>query len=215
MTAQLLIEELMPTEANLITENSQDGKNMWLSGIFMQGDIKNRNGRVYPITEIGLAVKSAQERIRESKGIFGELDHPPSLTINLDRISHVITDLSLEGSNAIGRAKLLETPMGLIAKELLKSGVLLGVSSRGAGNVNESGGVSQFQFVTVDIVAQPSAPNAFPNTVYESLIGQAKNGNNIIELATAVRDDPTAQKYLKREINKWLQEGLFKKTTSR
>jgi hypothetical protein len=210
MSVQLLIEELRPTECNLVTESTQDGKEMWLSGIFMQANIKNRNGRNYPLHEISTAIREAETRIKEQRGIMGELDHPQTLTINLDRVSHVITNLALEGTNALGKAKLLNTPMGNIAKELSKSGVALGVSSRGAGAVGDSGDVSGFQFVTVDIVAQPSAPNAYPSTVYESL-GMAKNGHNIIELAEAVRYDPAAQKYLKTEILKWLQTGLFKK----
>ena len=210
MKHQLLIEELTPIECNLIEQVEPNGKNIWLSGIFMQADIKNRNGRNYPISEISMAVEGAKQRINESKGIMGELDHPQTLTINLDRVSHVITDLHMEGANAVGKAKLIETPMGAIAKELVRSGVALGVSSRGAGTVNESGGVTGFQFVTVDIVAQPSAPNAYPGTVYESL-QMAKNGHNIMDLAESVRHDAAAQKYLKTEIMKWLNTGLFAK----
>ena len=211
MEQQLLIEELSPSAAGLISESSPDGKNTWLQGIFMQANIKNRNGRLYPLTEIAAAVKTAQMRIKESNGIFGELDHPQSLSINLDRISHVITQLSVEGSNAIGKAKLINTPMGNIARELVESGVALGVSSRGAGQVTESGGVQGFQFVTVDIVAQPSAPNAYPQTVIESL-DLAKNGHNIMDLAEAVRHDPQAQQYFKKEVMKWLNTGIFAKS---
>jgi len=210
MKTQLLIEELMPSEASIITESSPNGGDTWLSGIFMQGDIKNRNGRVYPITEIQEAVKIACQTIRDRNGLLGELDHPQSLNINLDRVSHVITELNMSGSNAMGKAKLLNTPMGNIAKELINSGVSIGVSSRGAGTVNESGGVSGFQFVTVDIVAQPSAPNAYPQTVYESL-EVARNGHHILSLAESVQQDAAAQKYLKTEIMKWLQTGLFAK----
>lgn len=206
----LLIEELLPSESNIIQESSKDGKTLWLSGIFMQGDIKNRNGRVYPINEINSAVVIAQQRIKESNGIFGELDHPQSLQINLDRISHAITEMRMEGSNAYGKAKLLNTPMGLIGQELVRSGVKIGVSSRGAGNVNEGGNVAGFQFVTVDIVAQPSAPNAYPGTVYENL-EEYKNGHNIMSLAEAMKHDPKAQKYFKEEILKWLNTGLFAK----
>ena len=209
MDTQLLVEELTPTEANLIQESSTDGKNTWLSGIFMQADIKNRNGRNYPLTELAAAVDSACQRITESKGIMGELDHPESLTINLDRVSHIITDIRLEGSNVIGKAKLLDTPMGAIAKTLAESGVALGVSSRGAGQVNE-GQVSGFQFVTVDIVAQPSAPEAYPSTIYESL-QHARSAHNILDLAEAVREDASAQDYLKKEIMKWINTGLFAK----
>lgn len=206
----LLIEELQPSECNLIQESSQDGKSLWLSGIFMQADLKNRNGRNYPLSEIAAAVEGSKNRITEQNGIMGELDHPQSLQINLDRVSHVITELWMQGNNAFGKAKLLNTPMGQIAQELIKSGVKVGVSSRGAGNVNESGGVTGFNFITVDIVAQPSAPNAYPGSVYESL-QMAKNGHNIVTLAEQVRHDDAAQKYLKKEIMKWLSEGLFAK----
>lgn len=206
----LLIEELMPSECHLVQESSTDGKSLWLSGIFMQASIKNRNGRVYPVNEITTAVEGALQRIREQNGIMGELDHPQSLQINLDRVSHVISELRMQGPDAYGKAKLLNTPMGNIARELIHSGVKVGVSSRGAGNVNEGGDVSGFQFVTVDIVAQPSAPGAYPGSIYESL-ELAKNGRNIITLAEDVRSDPAAQKYLKKEILKWLSQGLFAK----
>ena len=204
MKTMLLVEELTPSESNIIQESSKDGKDVWLSGIFMQSEIKNRNGRVYPLSEISTAVKNASDRIKETNGIFGELDHPQSLTINLDRISHVITELWMNGNNACGKAKLLNTPMGLIAKELVKSGVKLGVSSRGAGAVTESGGVNGFQFVTVDIVAQPSAPGAYPGTIYESL-EQYKNGHNIITLAEQLREDEKAQKFFEKEIMNWIK----------
>jgi len=210
MKHEILIEQLTPSESHLIEEVSPDGKDLWLSGIFMQADIKNRNGRNYPIAEISEAVKVAQQRISETNGIFGELDHPKTLTINLDRISHVITHIAMEGNNAMGKAKLLGTPMGNIAKELVKSGVALGVSSRGAGAVNESGGVSGYHFVTIDVVAQPSAPQAYPSAIYESL-EMAKNGSCILDLAESVRHDAAAQKYLKTEIKKWLSTGLFAK----
>jgi len=210
MEQQPLIETLTPDEAGIITEASQDGKNAWLSGVFMQSEIKNRNGRIYPIGEINKAVGSAQKIIKEHNGIFGELDHPETLTINLDRISHVITEMRMEGNNAIGKAKLLGTPMGDIAKELVNSGVKIGVSSRGAGSVNESGGVSDFNFVTVDIVATPSAPGATPSAVYESMIS-SKHGRDAITLAEQIREDPDAQLYFKRAFIKFLNEGLFAK----
>lgn len=206
---ELLVEELTPTESNVVAEASNDGKNMWLNGICMQSSIKNRNGRNYPLSEISAAVQSAITRIKECNGIFGELDHPQSLTINSDRISHVITEMWMDGSNACGKAKLLNTPMGLIAQELIKSGVKIGVSSRGAGNVNESGDVSGFQFVTYDIVITPSAPSAYPNAVYESL-EQAKNSNKIVSLAESLRHDAQAQDFFKKEILKWIRTDLFK-----
>ena len=209
-TPILLVEELQPTECNIIQESSNDSKNMWLNGICMQSSIKNRNGRNYPLDEISAAVATAKQRIVESGGIFGELDHPQTLTINSDRISHVITEMWMHGNDAYGKAKLLNTPMGLIAQELLKSGVKIGVSSRGAGNVSESGDVQGFQFITYDIVITPSAPNAYPGMVYESL-ERARNGKQILTLAEQVRQDPAAQKYFKQEIMKFLETGLFAK----
>jgi hypothetical protein len=206
----ILIEELNPQVANLVTESAADGKNTWLNGVFMQADLKNQNGRVYPLAEISEAVNRANTTIKQTNGIFGELDHPQTLSINLDRISHVITEMKMDGANAIGRAKLLGTPMGNIAKELVKSGVAMGVSSRGAGTVTESGGVTGFQFVTVDIVAQPSAPGAYPTAVYESL-QQAQNGKEIISLPESVRPAPAAQADFKKEITNWLRTGLFAK----
>lgn len=210
MNPQLLFEELSPAEAGLMVEGTNDGKTHWLSGIFMQSGIKNRNGRIYSLEELSREVTAAKSRIQETNGIFGELDHPQSLNINLDRISHVITDLMMEGANAVGKAKLLDTPMGLIAKELVKSRVKMGVSSRGAGAVNESGCVENYSFVTADLVAQPSAPEAYPTTVIESL-EQYKQGHNIIKLAEAVKEDQAAQKYFEKEILNWLSRGLFAK----
>lgn len=209
-TPILLVEEFSPNEARVIQESSSDGKSMWLRGVCMQSSIKNRNGRNYPINEIASAVDNAKQRIKECNGIFGELDHPQSLQINSDRISHVITEMWMEGNDAYGKAKLINTPMGNIAQELLRSGVKIGVSSRGAGNVNESGDVNGFQFITYDIVITPSAPNAYPGLVYESL-DRAKNGNKILTLAEQVRLDPAAQKFFKKEVMKWLNEGIFAK----
>jgi len=210
MEQTILIEEYTPEEAGIITESTKDGKNTYLSGVFMQAGIKNRNGREYPLDEISKAVDSAQKTITEHNGIFGELDHPQTLNINLDRISHVITEMTMDGNNAVGKAKLLNTPMGLIGKELVNSGVKIGVSSRGAGAVNESGGVSDFNFVTIDIVATPSAPGALPTAVYEALDGNQK-GRKVLTLAEQMREDPEAQEYFKNAILKFLAEDLLAK----
>ena len=198
----------MPSEGNIITE-SKKGGDIWIQGIFMQADIKNRNGRNYPLAEMVNAVKQANILISDNGGIFGELDHPQTITINMDRISHAITELYMEGTNAIGKAKLLDTPMGKIAKVLAESGVRYGVSSRGAGSVNESGGVTGFGLVTVDIVATPSAHGAMPETVYESLI--KTNSTEIITLAEQAMHDDSAQKFFKAEILKFLNLNLYKK----
>ena len=184
---------------------------MWLSGVYMQADVKNRNQRVYPVSEMTQAVQKAGEVIKENGGIFGELDHPQTLTINMDRISHAITELYMNGTDVYGKAKLLKTPMGLIAEELAKSGVRYGISSRGAGQVNEgSGMVSGFVFVTADLVATPSAPGAFPKPVYESL-QNSKEGNRVLTLAESVRQDAAAQKYFKKEIIRFV-ENVFNRS---
>jgi len=141
---------------------------------------------------------------------MGELDHPNNLTINLANVSHVITELSMNGNNVMGKAKLLETPMGKIAKELINSGVALGVSSRGAGNVTESGDVNGFNFLTVDIVATPSCASAVPQSVFEAL-DMSRNGKAVLTLSEQVKDDLAAQKYFKDAIMKFLNEGMLAK----
>lgn len=206
----LLVEHLTSSESGLITETIQEGQNMFLSGIFMQAGIKNRNGRVYDLTEMSNEIESANRKIIESNGIMGELDHPDNLTINLSNVSHVITELSMNGNNVMGRAKLLETPMGLIGKELIKSGVSLGVSSRGAGNVMEGGVVSGFNFITVDIVATPSCASAIPQSVFESL-EMSRKGKAVLTLAEQVKEDKDAQQFFKKSIMNFLNEGLFLK----
>lgn len=202
---QLLIESINPFESNIVTESvaGANGKDMYLHGIFMQAEQRNRNGRIYPLSEMATAVASMNEHIKLYGGLFGELDHPADrLTIAMDRISHVITELYMDGNNVIGKAKLLDTPMGDIAKAISRSGARYGVSSRGAGQVNESGEVSGFRLVTIDLVATPSAQGAMPDTIYESL-QEYKNGK-ILTLAEAVRNDPKAQKYFKEEIKKFV-----------
>lgn len=203
---ELLVETLQPDEGNIVMETvGKDGsKKVFLKGISMQADVKNRNGRVYPLSEISKAVQNAGNHIKMHGGIFGELDHPQTLTVNMDRISHVIRELNMDGANAIGKFELLDTPMGQIAKTLAESGCRYGVSSRGTGDVGNDGNVSGFNFVTIDLVVTPSAMGAMPEPIYETLQQDAK-GRNIVSLAEAVKDDPKAQKYLKEEILKFFQ----------
>lgn len=203
---ELLVEDFSAQEGNIITEAKMDGNNVWLSGIFMQADIKNRNGRVYPLSEMVEAVNNASKQIKEYGGIFGELDHPQGLNINMDRISHAIKELAMDGNNVVGKMYLLDTPMGKIAKELAKSGVRYGVSSRGVGQVNESGNVSGFNLITIDIVCTPSAPGAMPLPVYESL--ETIKGKKVLTLAEAALQDDAAQKYFKKEIEKFLKSMI-------
>lgn len=202
---EFLSEELHFNDCKMVAESAQtsEGKDLWITGICMQSTIRNRNGRIYPKTEITEAVNSATQRIKADGGIFGELDHPPTLQINSDRISHVITEMWMSGNDAYAKSRILNTPTGRIAKELFNSGVRIGVSSRGAGSVTESGEVSSFQFQTFDIVTTPSAPNAIATPVYESL--DTKQGRRVLTLSEQLQDDPAAQKYFIKEIAKFIE----------
>ncbi|BBA65445.1 prohead core scaffolding protein and protease [Xanthomonas phage XacN1] len=208
MKQAILVEHLNAAQGNIITEAVNDGKNVFLSGIVMQADIQNRNGRIYPLAEMTAAVNSMRQSIQEYGGVFGELDHPADrISINLDRVSHVITEVYMDGSNVMGKMKILDTPVGLIAKELAKSGVRYGVSSRGTGVVSE-GMVSNFNLQTIDLVATPSAQGAYPTTMFEAL--QEQKGRKVLTLAEAVREDPEAQKFFESEVKKFL-ESICKK----
>ena len=193
-------------DANMIVESSKDGKNLYMKGIFLQADIRNQNQRIYPLREIRNAVTSLQEKIKSGQSVMGELDHPQELSINLDRVSHVIEELWMDGSNGYGKLRIISTPMGQIAKTLIESGVKLGVSSRGSGEVDDNGYVHDFEIVTIDIVATPSAPEALPTPIYESLYNM-KGGEAIYTMAEdASHNDPNAQKHLDKAILKFIQE---------
>jgi len=175
----------------LITEHTSDveyiveGKNkqQYIKGIFMQSDIKNQNGRIYPFSVLQKQVKEFNNNFVKQDRALGELGHPSGPTVNLDRVSHVITELQEDGKNFVGKAKIIDTPNGKIVKNLLESGVRLGVSSRGLGSVKTNkDGVNEVQddfvLATVDIVSDPSAPDAFVNGIMEgkefSLTGEVE-----------------------------------------
>ncbi len=206
---QPLFERLTPNQTKMIVEKRDrengDGKDLYMKGIFIQGGVKNQNDRVYPIQEIGKAVETINERLQEGQTVLGEADHPEELTVNLDRVSHIVEDMWMDGPNGYGKLKIIPTPMGNIISTLLESGAKLGVSSRGSGNVNESGQVSDFDIVTVDIVAQPSAPEAYPKAIRESLWNM-RGGYGMYNLAEAMINDKKAQKYLQEGIMKFIEE---------
>lgn len=192
--------------AQLLEEtNTRGTKDLCMKGIFIQGDVRNQNQRVYPAREISRAVNEMNKKIQATNGIFGEGDHPEELSINIDRISHVITEVWMENADGYGKLRVLETPIGNIVKTLLQSGVKLGVSSRGSGNVGDNGTVSDFEIVTVDIVVQPSAPDAYPRVIYESLYNM-KGGSRIIETARYAHTEKSAQKQTERDILKIIKE---------
>ena len=201
MSGLVLIENISPVVANLISEEKGD-KSMYLHGIFLQAECVNGNGRNYPLNEIAMAVNSLNSRIKSGQTVFGELNHPDNLQIDLNNVSHIITEMYIQGNNAIGKAKILDKhPKGQIVKAILEGGGRLGVSSRGTGNVNE-GVVSGYAIVTVDIVANPSAQDAYPGLVMESL-GENKK---IMTLAESVIHDPAAQKYFRKELAEFFEK---------
>lgn len=160
-------------DVNYIVEAKEDGnKNVFIEGIFLQANMKNRNGRVYPVDVLAKEVKRYTEQYINQSRAFGELGHPEGPTINLDRVSHMVTELKQDGDNFIGKAKITDTPMGRIVKEIIAEGGRLGVSSRGMGSLKQSGGASVVQSdfylaTAADIVADPSAPQAFVNGIME------------------------------------------------
>jgi len=198
MNSFYLRENLTFDQARMVVESDgADGKNMYLKGICIQGGIRNANQRVYPVSEIGRAVKTLNDQITGGYSVLGEVDHPDDLKINLDRVSHMITEMWMDGPNGYGKMKVLPTPMGQLVKTMLESGVKLGVSSRGSGNVKEdgSGEVSDFEIITVDVVAQPSAPGAYPTPIYEHLMN-TKGGYKALQVAKELQGDAKEQKYL-------------------
>ena len=168
-----LICEVNEQDVQYITEANENGqKDYKIKGVFMQGEIKNRNGRVYPMQVLDEQVKKYNENYVKQNRAYGELGHPSGPTINLERVSHMITDLKKEGNNYIGEAKIMDTPYGKIVKNLMDEGASLGVSSRGMGSLKQNGNSQVVQkdyhlATAADIVADPSAPDAFVEGIME------------------------------------------------
>jgi len=207
-----LITEIYEQDIEFITEAKEDGgKNYFIEGVFMQGNIKNRNGRMYPMETLMNEVKRYNKEYVEQNRAYGELGHPQGPTINLERVSHMIKGLKQDGNNIIGRAKIMtETPMGKIVKNLMDEGAKLGVSSRGMGTLKPSKeGVnmvqSDFQLATAaDIVADPSAPNAFVEGIMEGVDWiQDVNGNWVSQFIEET------QKEIRKVSKAELQEAKY------
>jgi|TARA_Y100000589_G_scaffold151098_2_gene144049 hypothetical protein len=167
---KLITEQI--EDVQVITEGTGADKKLYIEGVFLQSELKNRNGRVYPFQVLEREVGRYNEEYVKTKRALGELGHPDGPTVNLDRVSHRITELRAEGNNFMGKAQILDTPMGKIAKSLLGEGVQLGVSSRGMGSIDKREDTSyvmdDFMLATAaDIVADPSAPDAFVNGIME------------------------------------------------
>lgn len=199
-----LTENLTYSQANIITEAAVDDKghkNWYMEGIFVQGDVRNLNNRIYPISEIRKAVDDVNARAQDFT-VWGELDHPESMSINLDRVSHFIEKMWMDGKNGMGRLKIVDTLMGQTVTAMLSGGGRLGVSSRGTGELNYDGIVTDYAIQTVDIVATPSAKDARPVAIFETFNG--RGGSKREDLIKAVQHDPKAQKYLQKELLNWL-----------
>jgi len=204
-----LKEQLTFHQANIQVLEESDvsgGKNLYLKGICIEGNKRNANDRIYPIHEITRAVTTINQQIKEGNSVLGEVDHPDDLKINLDRVCHSVDGMWMEGDAGHGKLRILPTPMGDLIKTLLQSGVKLGVSSRGSGNVDDrTGHVSDFEIVTIDVVAQPSAPNAYPKAIYEGMMNM-KYSHRLLEIAKDAGQDNKVQKYLKSEVIRLIKD---------
>lgn len=204
--------QIVTDTAETIDDKGMKKKHWYLNGIFIQGEIQNLNGRIYPADEIENAVGVLKEQIKMHGGVLGELDHPDTLVINIQNVSHLITEMNMNGTDGVGKMKILSnTPSGRIVEGLLEDGVPLGVSSRGSGNVDDyTSRVSDFQIVTVDIVATPSAQDARPIAIYEKLqngVGK-KLYNNAQDLVMS-NNQRLANK-LNDDIVSWFKSWSYK-----
>tara|TARA_A100001391_G_scaffold105129_1_gene70285 strand:+ start:84 stop:743 length:660 start_codon:yes stop_codon:yes gene_type:complete len=199
-----LITEYRENDVKCIVEKAEDGsKSHMIEGVFAMAESKNRNGRIYPKAVMESAVnKYVREQVSKDRAV-GELNHPDGPTVNLDKVSHKITDLQMDGNNVMGKARILETPMGKIVTGLLDGGVQLGVSTRGMGSLEERNGTmyvkDDFMLNTVDIVQDPSAPQAFVNGVMEGVDWVWNNGilepQEIEKIETEIKRAPRADLY--------------------
>jgi hypothetical protein len=204
----ILIEENFD---GVLMESAVDGKKTYLSGIFMESGNKNRNGRIYDSVEMQREVDKINAAAKAGRFVLGELDHPNSLEIKLENVSHKIVEMTMKGNLVYGKAEIIEKhPKGQILKALVDSGIQVGVSSRGSGQVNESTGtVRNFGLVTVDAVATPSCRSAYPETIQEQL-EYYKRGGIVTDLSEAVIHDIAAQRYFQAEMKKFI-ETLYSK----
>ena len=197
--AEILLEEAVDV-------NGKKHETLKLKGICIEGGVRNANERVYPVSEIAKAVETINEQITTGHSVLGEVDHPDDLKINLDRVSHMIEKMWMDGPAGMGTLKILPTPMGELVKTMLTNGVKLGVSSRGSGNVNDANGhVSDFEIVTVDVVAQPSAPNAYPTAIYEGLLNH-QGGQQLLDMFKDPAKGNKAQRFVKSEVLRLIQD---------
>lgn len=198
---------LLETSFSLAPQHSEEGgkKFLYLKGPFLESEVRNKNGRIYPRSEISRAVMELAEKIVQGGPIAGELDHPEGLNMNFDRVSHAITEMHMEGDVGIGTIKVADNTLGHQIRSMVELGVRVGVSSRGSGSVDGNGMVSDFDIITIDAVLQPSAPSAYPTPVIEAF-DQNQHGREFTRLAQEIRNDPAAQLYMRREMQRFLAD---------
>ena len=218
-TVKLITEALDFSQQNYLVEEKDGKKEYKIRGIFMQSNIKNRNGRVYPKDILMKEVTSYNKEYVEKNRAFGELGHPEGPTVNLDRVSHMITTLKPEGDNFIGEAKIMSTPMGEIVKNLMDEGATLGVSSRGMGSLDQRGGAnyvrSDFKLATAgDIVADPSAPSAFVEGIMEGKEWVWDHGNLVEQEVFEMKQRIDKRTRLREDKLKALEFAKFMKIIS-
>lgn len=203
-----LIETILPNarplkaiqESEVLIEGAEPQKFYYLDGLFLEGETQNQNGRVYPRNEIAQAVQKLNKKIEEHGPIPGELDHPEGMNLNFDRLAVAITEMRMEGNNGYGKMRVVPEGLGKIVEGAIKAGIQVGVSSRGTGNVDASGRVSDFDIVTIDAVLNPSAPNAYPTASLAESIARYQEGMETMKLAEYARHDPRAQKHLEQSL---------------
>jgi hypothetical protein len=229
----ILTEALTPTESNIMVvrekaptmeiveslteaqrilfEANDHGRALYLNGIYMQGGVYNRNNRKYPVTELVRETIKGKSIITESTCIYGELDHPSSDIVSLQNAAIAIIDMNMNGNDSYGKAKVLNSGNGQIIKNIIAEGFLVGVSSRATGQLDNDRVVRNMSFITTDVVATPSAKGAIPKPLYETLT-HSKNGTAALALTEALdHKDLAAQKYLKKALYKFLEEGIIKR----
>tara|TARA_Y100000004_G_C8842678_1_gene381202 strand:- start:19 stop:666 length:648 start_codon:yes stop_codon:yes gene_type:complete len=205
----LLITETVEGVTCITEERDAGGKDYYIEGIFMQSEKKNRNGRVYPKDILTSEVNRYNKEFVRSSRALGELGHPEGPTINLERVSHMIKELNFDGNNVIGKAKIMDTPYGKIVQNLIDEGVKIGVSSRGMGSLKKNGSINEvqkdFYLSAVDIVADPSAPDAFVEGIMEGKEWVWENGilkaRNIDSYKTLIQEAPNKQELQQRKID--------------
>lgn len=207
MSRKVLIETILPDSNPVRLIEGKDGGKVSLEGIAIQGEVQNHNGRTYPLLEITSAVSSMNDRITKLGPILGECDHPEGIQTSVARASHLVTKMWIFERDGHAKFEVVPVGLGSIVEGFIRRGARLGVSSRGTGNVSARGMVSEFDIVTIDIVANPSAPNAYPAPIIESAM-DTRLGRATLDVAAAFQQDKKAQKHFERALEAFIHKCI-------